>query len=75
MTVAAKEEGYSDPLGYVSGSMEIVKLYFTLFEIQRDASLPGPNKYIKEQGFLNKEVLDKGFASVSLLLLAYLGAD
>lgn len=30
MTVPAKEEGYSDPLGYVSGSMEIVNFNFTL---------------------------------------------
>lgn len=60
------------PLYYFSGSTERVNFNFILPYL-RDKGVQGFtsfDKYIKEQRFLNKEALDREFASVSLLLLA-----
>lgn len=60
VSVPAKEEGYSDPLDYFSGSMGIVSLNLIL-------------PYLGHKGM--QVFLDQGFASVSLLLVACLGAS
>lgn len=77
VTVSAKDEGYSDPLSYFSGPMGIVNLNFIPPYLGYEGMrvFTGFDKYIKEQGFLKKEALDKGFTSVPLLLFACLGAS